>query len=113
MGMAFELYDVKRYESGLYFVNQLNQRKKPFNEVTKIELETISPEISKVNKELTVYDEDYHFRTFNSNEFVKTVYQKLKERIGEMDSELGPEVVIYSGVEWISKIEYADEDAFI
>jgi predicted transport protein len=88
MGMAFELYEVRRYEDGLYFVNQLNQRKIPFSETTKIELETINPEISRVNKELTVYDESYHFKTFNSNDFVKTVYKEMKERIFEMDSEL-------------------------
>lgn len=88
MGMAFQLYEVRRYEGGIYSVNQINQKKVKFNETVKDGLDSINPSISKVNRELIVYDEEYHFKTCNTNEIIKEIYWELKERILEMDSEL-------------------------
>ena len=88
IGMAFQLYEVKRYEGGIYFVSQINQQKVKFNETIKEGLDGINPSISQVNNELVVYDEEYHFKTSNTNEVIKEIYWELKERILEMDSEL-------------------------
>lgn len=88
IGMAFQLYEVKRYEGGIYFVNQINQDKVKFIETEKEGIGRINPSISQVNNELIVYDEEYHFRTYNTNDTLKEIYLELKERILDMDSEL-------------------------
>jgi len=89
-GMAFELYEVKRYESGIYSVELLNQDKVALSDFNnRVELESTQSQVMRdVNKELKSYDLEYHFKTFQCNDFVQNSYEEMKEHILEMDDSL-------------------------
>ena len=81
--MAFELYEVKKYDNGLYFVNPINQKKIHYNEDALKEDNSI---VKKVNKEIVVYDEETLFG--DSSNLTKDLYHELDELIMQIDSEL-------------------------
>ena len=83
--MAFELYEVTKYDNGLYFVNSINQKKIHYNED---KVKTEDSIVKKVNREIVVYDEDSLFG--DSTDMTKELYKELDELIMQIDSELEP-----------------------
>lgn len=81
--VPFELWEIKRFEGDLI---SMTQHKSDSSEsISSIEKDS-SGVISKVSKEVKVYDEDYHLtRSKNRPEWVVELYQELKDRILQMD----------------------------
>lgn len=84
--MPFELFEIKKYESDLYEIERINQRK---NACKKIQINTIETDtIKQVSKEIKAYDEEYHLK--NATEKAKELYFELKDRIADNDFDLTP-----------------------
>ena len=83
--MAFELYEVKKYENDLYQVNLINQKKVQYEE-TNVKIE--NPVMKKVNREIVVYSEETLFG--DCTQTTKDLYRELDELIMQIDSELEP-----------------------
>ena len=81
--MAFELYEVKRFEGGLYLIEQLHQNKSTkINQKEIKKCDIVEKSITaKVNEEIKVYDEEYHFSNFNVSDEIKALYLELKAKI--------------------------------
>lgn len=87
--MPFELFEIKKYESDLYEIERINQRKSTLkrNQVEKFESDTIK----KVNSEIKPYDESYHLN--RASEIAKELYLEIKERILDLDCDFS---VVYT-----------------
>ena len=81
--MAFELFEVKKYENGLYSVNPVNQKKIQYEENN---LKTESSIIKKVNDEIVVYDEKSLLGNYPDT--TKELFKELEELILQIDPEL-------------------------
>lgn len=87
--MPFELFEIKKYESDLYEIERINQRKSTLkrNQVEKFESDTIK----KVSSEIKPYDESYHLN--RASEIAKELYLEIKERILDLDCDFS---VVYT-----------------
>ncbi|MGN0797782.1 MAG: DUF5655 domain-containing protein [Christensenellales bacterium] len=87
--MPFELFEIKKYESDLYEIERINQRKSALkrNQVEKFESDTIK----RVNSEIKPYDESYHLN--RASEIAKELYLEIKERILDLDCDFS---VVYT-----------------
>ena len=84
--MPFELFEIKKYESDLYEIEKIDNRK---NTLKKAKLENIATDtINKVNKEIKTYDEEYFLK--NASDISKALYFELKDRIGDLGYDLTP-----------------------
>ena len=87
--MAFELYEVNRFEGELYSIKLINQNKIAWNDNSS-QSKKVKPSaiISAVETELVVYDERYHFDTAKALESTIDLYNTVKDRILEIAPEL-------------------------
>jgi len=100
-GMAFELYEAKKYQNGLYLINPIVQKKINFDE-GKVKTKVDSSIIDNVNKEIVVYDENTLFG--KSTKTTQDLYKEMEEAILQIDSELVPKFnKLYVGYQFDSK----------
>lgn len=77
--VPFELWEIKRYENNM--LGMVQHKNNSVESITKI---SNNPEniVSKVSKEVKIYNEDYHLKSSKKRpEWVNEYYLKLKERI--------------------------------
>ena len=72
--MPFKLFEVAKYENGLFSINEINNNK------IKDETNTVRiNESDKVESEIIVYTEEDHLKKMN--ETLKEIYANLKEKV--------------------------------
>ncbi len=81
--IPIELWKIKRYESGIISFNQL---KSPETSEDMTHLLKGSQIVEDVSKEVKVYTEQDHLQ--DANDDIKELYDKLKERVLELDSNI-------------------------
>lgn len=84
--LPIELWEISKYENDLILFNELKESE------NSASIKTISSDdekISKVNKEIKVYNEEDHFK--GKNEIVLELYEELKERILDLDENISIE----------------------
>ena len=87
-GMAFELYEVKRYHNSIYSVVQIEQEKVTKSEFENQVIPASNSTVSVVSKELVEYDLDFLFSESQCNDFVRESYEEVKSRILDVYPEL-------------------------
>lgn len=81
--LPIELWEIKKYQNDIVGFNQL------LSPESSESITTIAPgdeTITKVNKEIKVYTEDYHVT--NANDELQEVYQKIKRSILELGDDI-------------------------
>ena len=77
--VPFELWEIKKYENGLFGFNELKTSSDVNISTIKTSVDSV---IGSVTKEIVVYSEDYHFKkNTRRKDFVIELYKSLKERI--------------------------------
>ncbi len=84
--MAFELYEIRKYENNIIHIERLKKNKISNFDFGFKNNSQINEEIKNVNKEIIVYDEQYHLDYMPEN--IQALYFDLKERILSIDSDL-------------------------
>lgn len=82
-GSRFELYEVTRYTDDLYYIDKIGLDSSVPKTFQFGHDDQAIPLVKSVEKEIPNYDLNYHFEKSNSNDFVKEVYDELKNRITE------------------------------
>lgn len=82
--MPFELYEIRRYENELYDIDKISKSKKTSSIGISKAFET--DEMKQVNKEIKVYDEDYHLS--RATKITKDLYIELKNRLEDLNLDL-------------------------
>lgn len=87
-GMAFELYEVKRYQKNIYSVVQINQQKVAKSEFENEIIPAGNTTMAVVSKELVEYDFQFLCDAAQCNAYVRETYEEVKNRILEIYPEL-------------------------
>lgn len=88
--VPFELWEIKQYDNNLFgMVEHKNNSEESITEISN------NPEniVSKVSKEVKVYDENFHLNSNSTPDWVVDIYKKIKNRI----LDLGDVNIKYTG----------------
>lgn len=82
-GSRFELYEVTRFENNLFSIDRVELESNVPKSFQFGNKSKVMPIVKSVEKEIPNYNLNYHFEKSNSNDFVKEIYDELKNRITE------------------------------
>lgn len=81
--LPIELWEIKKYTDSTLSLNQITSNLRKEADLSKL---TKNSELQKVQKEVRTYDEGYHFE--NTSEEIFELYNKVKEAVLSMNSEI-------------------------
>ena len=102
INLPFELYKVIRYENDIISIEKIIKTSK-----TNIKSLKTSPSNEKVESEVVVYNEDYHFKNISQNTI--DIYNELKNRVLEIDDidiEIFKSYIAYKGITNIFDVQF-------